>query len=382
MKMFNASLAAGFKVSCAALIAAYISGCVPIPFRPSATVAHTPITTHASSVILLDTYSDYTLAKAVAKSVQHAEPRVVLVDGTAFMQGAQPEGYRLADVVDAAERAERPPLTADYLLSVGVPKNRQLHDTGAVGTLPFAPVVVVGYEKVQSVETLSASFLDLRTPHEVDGLSVSSAYSEVATGLVYGVMTIAMPEAAVREALARDVAHRLAEAQPAGSIRLTVLGQNAFEHQPPVVKKAQSDKSPIPMVGNLLAARWQIDVIGCPLRHSVPLEVSPQPAGYISMRAARIEFHTPPVRSAATGETTPESSFDLPFAAVLPTTETITGSDEKTWVELRQEDGSCIYISGTAQNWSAEDARSFAAALSEHAVATVSDATQPTREQP
>jgi len=55
---------------------------------------------------------------------------------------------------------------------------------------------------------------------------VSSTYSEVIASLAYGVATIAMPESALRQALARDVAHTLTTAHPTGTIRLIVLAQD------------------------------------------------------------------------------------------------------------------------------------------------------------
>jgi hypothetical protein len=112
--------------------------------------------------------------------------------------------------------------SADYLLSIGPVTHRQLHDTGAAAPFLIFPSVV-GYEKTQSLETLPAVLLDLQSPQPPDYLLCQSAYSEVAAGLFYGVMTIAMPEPAVRDALARDVAHTLAAAHPNGAIRLLVL---------------------------------------------------------------------------------------------------------------------------------------------------------------
>jgi hypothetical protein len=164
----------------------------------------------------------------VAKSIRHDEPRVVLVDASAFSGRIGTMGLTLAEVVAAAHEAGAAP-PADYVLSVGETTSRQLHDTGMAVPYLFS---VVGYEKVQSEDDLPAMLLDLRDPQALTVLCASSNYSEVATGLVYGVVTIAMPEHALRESLAREVAHTLAAAQPDGAIRLLVLSEAASPSVP------------------------------------------------------------------------------------------------------------------------------------------------------
>jgi hypothetical protein len=115
--------------------------------------------------------------------------------------------------------------TADYLLAIGPPVYHKLHDTGDAEPFIFFPAFWVGYEKVQSVETLCASLIDLRQPASADGILVTTAYTEVIAALAYGVSTVAMPETSIRDALAKDVARRLSAAQPTGSIRLMILAQ-------------------------------------------------------------------------------------------------------------------------------------------------------------
>jgi hypothetical protein len=54
----------------------------------------------------------------------------------------------------------------------------------------------------------------------------------VIAAAVYGVATIARPQAALRDALAADVAHRLAAAQPTGAIRLILVEQEGGTAEP------------------------------------------------------------------------------------------------------------------------------------------------------
>jgi hypothetical protein len=53
----------------------------------------------------------------------------------------------------------------------------------------------------------------------------------VIAALVYGVSTIAMSETAIGNALAEDVAHKLATAHPTGAIRLMILAQDGGDER-------------------------------------------------------------------------------------------------------------------------------------------------------
>jgi hypothetical protein len=226
------------------LLAMTLSGCVPIPYKPSASVSHTPVTAEESSALILSAKHNGML-ESLSKSIQHAEPRVTLVDGTRYSIIA---GHgTLAEVLagrDASSSSTDAP-DADYLLCVGAPVHRQLHDTGAAAPFIFFPAFWVGYEKTQSRESLVATLVDLRAPTPAEELLVSSTYSEVIASLVYGVGTVAMPQSALRDALAKDVAHTIGTAHPAGAIRLIVLAQNGGTAEP---DPRDSRKPPGPVV--------------------------------------------------------------------------------------------------------------------------------------
>jgi len=207
------------------LLAIGLSGCVPIPYRPSASVGHTAVTAEEAAAITLSANRDRALIESVSKSIRKAEPRIELVDGTQYLNNL-PAGHGTLSAVLAGHDASPAAPDADYLLCVGSKVHRQLHDTGAAAPFPYLPIFWVGYEKVQSRESLAASLVDLHTPAAGESLQVSSTYSEVIASLGYGVATIAMPESALRQALARDVAHTLATAHPTGTIRLIVLAQD------------------------------------------------------------------------------------------------------------------------------------------------------------
>jgi len=216
----------------ALLLAITASACVPIPYKPSASVSHKQVTAEESSAITLSAKRDFGMLESLSKSIEHTEPRVTLVDGTRYSISG---GHgTLAEVLVGRDASSSSPeaADADFLLCVGLPVHRQLHDTGAAAPFVFFPVFWVGYEKTQSRESLVATLVDLHAPTPADGLLVSSTYSEVIASFAYGVATVAMPEKALREALAKEVAHTLGAAHPTGPIRLIVLAQSGATAEP------------------------------------------------------------------------------------------------------------------------------------------------------
>jgi hypothetical protein len=199
------------------VLAVAATGCVPIPYKPAAGVNHAPVTAEEASTITVTSAFHYGFIEPVAKSLHQIEPRIVVVDGAPYLG-------TLTEVLSTDPAALAAP-GADYLLCIGKPVHRQLHDTGAAAPAMPLPVIWVGYEKVQSRDSVVASLVDLQA-HSAERLEVSSTYNEVIAAAVYGIATIARPQAALRDALATDVAHKLAARQPTGSIRILVLGQN------------------------------------------------------------------------------------------------------------------------------------------------------------
>ncbi len=221
-----------------------MSGCVPVPYRPAATLSHTPVGVDAAASIAVSPGTQRAMLESLAASVHEAEPRI-FVDTHPLTDTVFAHGTTLAQILEPAHAAEMATRPADYLLTVGPMVHRQLHDTGAAAPFVLFPVVWVGYEKIQSVETLCASFADLHEPQTVDGILVSSPYTEVIAAMVYGVGTLAMPEAPMRHALAQDVAHRLAAAHPTGEIRLTILAQDGGDEPGSHVCTPEPAKKPL-----------------------------------------------------------------------------------------------------------------------------------------
>jgi hypothetical protein len=212
------------------VLAIAATGCVPIPYKPAAGVNHAPVTAEEASTITVSSAGHRGFIEPVAKSIHQVEPRIVVVDGAAYLGSLAPTQGTLTEVL-STDRAPAAAPDADYLLCIGTPVHRQLHDTGAAAPfIPF-PVIWVGYEKVQSRDSVVASLVDLHA-HSAERLEVSSTYNEVIAAAVYGIATIARPQAALRDALATDVAHKLAALQPTGAIRILVLAQDGGGTEP------------------------------------------------------------------------------------------------------------------------------------------------------
>jgi hypothetical protein len=188
-----------------------------------------PVTAEEAPTITLSSARHRALIEPLEKSIRHAEPRIVVVDGSQDLISLTAGQGTLAGVLQGHQGGGMP--GADYLLCVGSPVHRQLHDTGAAAPFPYFPVIWVGYEKVQSRDSVVASLVDLHTG-AAERLEVSTTYSEMIAAAVYGFATIARPQAALRDALAADVVRRLAAAQPTGAIRLMVVAQDGGTAEP------------------------------------------------------------------------------------------------------------------------------------------------------
>jgi len=221
-----------------------MSGCVPVPYRPAATLTHTPVGGDTAASIEVSPGTARAMVESLGASIHEAEPRI-FVETHPLAETVFSHGTTLAQILEPAHAADMAARAADYLLTVGPTVHHQLHDTGAAAPFLFFPVIWVGYEKIQSVDTLCASFADLHEPHSVDGILVSSPYTEVIAAMVYGVGTIAMPEVSMRQVLAADVAHRLAAAHPTGEIRLTILAQEGGDEPGHDVCRPEPLKKPL-----------------------------------------------------------------------------------------------------------------------------------------
>jgi hypothetical protein len=221
-----------------------MSGCVPVPYRPAATLSHTPVGGGTAASIEVSAGTQRAMVESLAESIHEAEPRI-FVDTHPLADAVFSYGTTLAQILQPAHAADMAVRPADYLLTVGPTVHRQLHETGDAAPFPFFPVIWVGYDKRQSVDTLCASFADLHEPQTVDGMLVASAYTEVIAAMVYGVGTIALPEVPMRRVLAQDVAHRLAVAHPTGEIRLTILAQDGGDEAGRHLCKQEPAKKPL-----------------------------------------------------------------------------------------------------------------------------------------
>ena len=203
------------------LACACLAGCVPIPYKPAASVSHESVPGDSAASIAV--WSGGSESASIARAIQKSEPRVAIVDARQYLVGVLPDGSgTLAELIAASDQGTAPPLPVDYVLCVGEFSEKKLHQNGALGAVP---PLVVGYEKVQRRAVMPASMVDMSNPQEPEALLATTTYTEVIAGLVYGFATLGRSQAALEDALVADVAHRLGTAHPSGVIRLAVLGQ-------------------------------------------------------------------------------------------------------------------------------------------------------------
>ena len=203
------------------------SACVPVPYKPAATVVREPVGADDATQVVVGSSPEGSVGESVARSIQRLEPRVVLVDSIQYVAGDLGASPTLADVMNTHAGTLPAVVEADYVLCVGMLEYRQLHDTGMAAPFQFFPVIWVGYEKRQSRSVLQAWFVDLQDPHAAQHLLADSTYSEMIASMVYGFGTVAMPNGVLRTTLAEEVAHTLAAVHPNGPIRLVVLRELA-----------------------------------------------------------------------------------------------------------------------------------------------------------
>ena len=206
-------------INCAAyalLACAFISGCAPIPYRPSVNILREHISDEEASAVLLKTESVAWTGK-IGAELQRAEPRIVFIDGASVLQGRS-DFMALSDVI--ADLLTLTPGTSspDFVLGLGSLTTEQVHDTNYY-------VPLVGYTKTQFVARWPASLIELRTGRSAEALIFPSNYSMVVAQLFYGVMIVPMPEQAIHHALIVELLRDLKTACPSGPIRLVVMFQ-------------------------------------------------------------------------------------------------------------------------------------------------------------
>ena len=222
------------------ILAALLTGCVPVPYRPDAKVVHAPPRPGESDDVMLTSCRRH-WPDSVAASIAHAEPRVVRVDPGSFLAAAFPDGDRSLSRLMLRDAESLRILPADYVLILRQPSFEKIDDSG-MGATPVFPFVI-GYERQRSMERAPAMLLELADLHNSDRFSIESRYSEVTTGFVYGFSTVALPDGAVRRSLTSEVVRILERNQPTGPVRLVVLESSPLD-PPPGACRGQTGVQP------------------------------------------------------------------------------------------------------------------------------------------
>jgi hypothetical protein len=317
------------------------SGCVPVPYRPSATVSEVPVVaSDARSMVL--TIDDQEWLRSVEDSIRKADPRVTFVDALSYLRDAAPSGTGTDLLAQHASTAPIP--TADFVLSVGTPRHRLISDSGMIGA---APPFIVGYEKVRQTEQLSATMVDLGHSERSEALFVLSDYSEVAAGLAYGIITIAMPVSAVRKALVDHVVQRLHDAQPTGPVRLAVVHQDDYvprrfaEQVAPGTSEGPGMLPHGSLMSSSFRAQWELADVGCYERNFDEKNRTGE-FGVARLDAVGIDLSRAPpgLPADAQPDARSQGTSHVAYADLLP----VAQVERDGWVVLRRTDGACVHI--------------------------------------
>ena len=323
---------------------ALAAGCVPVPYRPAAQVSQVPLVASDARSIVLNTENEPWL-HSVEDAIRKADPRVTVVDASTTLRDAAPSGTGFDLLSQHNPTAAAP--AADVVLSVGTPRHRLLSDTGMAAPFPLFPVFIVGYEKFHQLEELSATMIDVQHSDRSQAMFIHSDYSEVAAGLAYGFVTIAMPESAMRKALVERVVQQLHESQPSGPVRIAVVHQDDYiphklaEQVPPGTLSGPAMQPHGPQASGYFRAAWDLSDSGCTQRNLVERDRAGE-FGVARLDDTGIDLRRglPDVSSAYPSQPQPGVQARVAYSDLLPVAEV----ERDSWVVLRRTDGSCLHI--------------------------------------
>jgi hypothetical protein len=166
------------------------------------------------------------LLEDVAQTLKENAPSIVLIDGLEFRDAAFPDGNWTLDRLLAAESACRGlPLPADYLVLIGRPQHATVKKKGEI----FFYYGFLGLTKVDETGDLSALVVDLENCRPVTIVTASAEGSMVGAGLFYGLFVYPRIDKSVLRGLGQGAAEVLAEARPAGPLRVVVMAAESQE---------------------------------------------------------------------------------------------------------------------------------------------------------
>jgi len=208
-----------YGLACAAAL--WLTACIPIPYKPSATLTSDPAPPPTREWLVSASHDDQTdlLTKKIRKKDRQFD--VVTIEDVAAV--ALPKGdVKLDDLLAPETRVRlQRQYGISYLVLIGVVSHRDISSVGG-----FAPLLGLGTEKTEA--TISVSVVDLSLGESISGMSATAQGRT--TGAIYGfwgLYTLPMLDTSTYEAIAQGIVQLIRSGSPAG--RVSIIIANAYK---------------------------------------------------------------------------------------------------------------------------------------------------------
>jgi hypothetical protein len=218
---------------CLLIAAVMATGCVVVPYRPSADVAMaTDIALDPADLIV--TAGPRKLLQDIGKRLTRHDPAVTVVGPAAFADVAfLDEDVRLARLLapDACSRV-REQLGVQYVVLLGEVEEQTLEERG------FMAVYMGFFGLAQSKErtALAATIIDLEARRPLSNVRSDAEGSSTGVGLFYGLFIVPMTESSAKAGLVRGVVASMRQDAGKGPLKIAVMAAErapAAEVSPP-----------------------------------------------------------------------------------------------------------------------------------------------------
>ena len=206
----------------ASLLALCVAACIPIPYKPSASV--TPDATRIAAPEFVVSCSDDEQTEAVAEEINDRDEQIKTLSHRDVAAVALPEGdTELGKLVAPAVRARlQQDYGVTYLVLVGELSNREISHLGG-----FIPLLGLGTFKQQ--KGVTASVIDLASGEPLGGMSASTEgrLSGAIYGF-YGLFLVPMMDTSINEAVAKGAVQAIRSRTPEGPVSVIVAHVHGF----------------------------------------------------------------------------------------------------------------------------------------------------------
>ena len=214
------------------LAASLSSGCVVVPYKPSARVWDSAEVALDPALVLV-TAARREFLEEVSDAIRSEDGAITVVDPQVFADAAcLDDDERLSRLLTEPACARvREQTAADYLVLVGT----QQQESGELqGFMTFYLGFWGAAKETGGVSNLAFIF-DLKTAMPLSRVSSKAEGTILGAGVVYGLFVVPLTESSAMDGLARGVVARLREGAGAGPLTIAVMGAEPVRDKSRVV---------------------------------------------------------------------------------------------------------------------------------------------------